>query len=789
MLDPTTLRKDPPMSLIRTLAALAAASAQPRSSRRWGRVLGLIAGLVLAVALVTPAHAASAGIAVSADPTEEKPVTLTVSGVADASTRLYVFQHAGTAACPATASGLSYTYELSGTSDGYADGDAIAAGAYTRSYQFTPGAAGSYRVCAYLAASTGATPQAVNSQTVTARAPNASVGIATSSDPTEEETVSYTVTGTTEVDRRLYVYVQAASGTACPSAPNGISYTYELSGTSDGYADGDVVAAGSFSRSYSFVPSDSGAWRVCAYVGETAGAQPSAVDARSTSVREPTADLAFAVSADPTEERTVSITASGATEVGRRVYVYAQPGSAACPSSAGGVSYTYELSGTSAGYADGDTVAAGSFSRTYEFTPAGDGAYRLCGYVAESYGDAPNARAVGQFTARNPTIQLDASISPGEYQDGQAMSVTVTATSELDRRLFVFVLPDTSACPATASDSGEEGERTGTSSYYADGDPLAAGQPATRSYSFTASSTHANYRVCAYVGETSRDSEKVATAVAVRRDALAGVLVTNNEEEERDHVFLVWRRGSGKDRDHVYIYNRDPGLGPKPVWSGRLDDSDLRVTSDGENHRVLLRRHLGYGRFWWRVARTDASGHRVLSEARTVRIVPRPLTASAAKARTKLRLRKSSRRPGTASVVITSSPLAKVRLLVRRAGRTVARRTFTEGVSGARTFKLALSCGRTGRFSYTVNITDPYGTKATRKGAWVVSAARCARLKAAEEAKAEARRRATPTPDHNAGGGGGGGGGGGCDGDPGATPFPQFPGQRDGDGDGCYGES
>ncbi len=66
-----------------------------------------------------------------------------------------------------------------------------------------------------------------------------------------------------------------------------------------------------------------------------------------------------------------------------------------------------------------------------------------------------------------------------------------------------------------------------------------------------------------------------------------------------------------------------------------------------------------------------------------------------------------------------------------------------------------------------------------------------ARQKRAEDAAAAAAEQ-DPVPATDSGStdeGSSSGGGFGCDGDPGATPYPQHPGQRDGDGDGCYGES
>src|SRR4051794_37250374 len=118
------------------------------------RRLWIVAVLVSALGVLSPAMAEAASfssITASADPTEEIPVTVTVSGSTETARTLYVFYKQGTGACANTAYNEDVTAtELSGTSSGYVDGDAVATGSFSKNYSFTPANSGSYRICAYL---------------------------------------------------------------------------------------------------------------------------------------------------------------------------------------------------------------------------------------------------------------------------------------------------------------------------------------------------------------------------------------------------------------------------------------------------------------------------------------------------------------------------------------------------------------------------------------------------------------------------------------------------------------
>jgi hypothetical protein len=74
------------------------------------------------------ASAASTAIGFSADPTEDKPVVVTISGTSDAARSLWVLRTTASS-CAATVEGNAGGSELSS----YYSGDGVSAGAYTRS--------------------------------------------------------------------------------------------------------------------------------------------------------------------------------------------------------------------------------------------------------------------------------------------------------------------------------------------------------------------------------------------------------------------------------------------------------------------------------------------------------------------------------------------------------------------------------------------------------------------------------------------------------------------------------
>ena len=172
--------------------------------------------LTLALAiLAAPAPARAANtvmLEVSADPAQQRPVTVTITGESDARMWLYVAQHAGDAPCADTAQGES-------SSEGWVSWDASSAGAAAGSFsstgEFTSVQPGLRRICAYLnhRSPYAATPVARAEALVSVRRAAATVRIALTPNTTREPLHSITVSGSTEQPR--FLYVSAATRDTC----------------------------------------------------------------------------------------------------------------------------------------------------------------------------------------------------------------------------------------------------------------------------------------------------------------------------------------------------------------------------------------------------------------------------------------------------------------------------------------------------------------------------------------------------------------------------------------------
>ena len=135
-------------------------------------------------ALFTPSKILAASvdaISFSADPTEDEPISVTVTGTTEANRTLFASVRSGATTCAAVAiddwSTIGgFAQRLSGTQTGDS-GDAIAAGSFSKTYQFTPTTPGPYRVCAYVARTSYTNPLSVQRNPVDVRPPSASAAI------------------------------------------------------------------------------------------------------------------------------------------------------------------------------------------------------------------------------------------------------------------------------------------------------------------------------------------------------------------------------------------------------------------------------------------------------------------------------------------------------------------------------------------------------------------------------------------------------------------------------------
>lgn len=132
--------------------------------RHGSALVGVIAVIAMVMAAPALAHARSLAISLPGSATTGKPLSLTISGLADGGHRLFAYADQSGYACAASPSGeISSRSGLATLSS--ADGDALAAGSYSKLYTFTP-ATLSFRICAYLDATASGTPDVSTSASI-----------------------------------------------------------------------------------------------------------------------------------------------------------------------------------------------------------------------------------------------------------------------------------------------------------------------------------------------------------------------------------------------------------------------------------------------------------------------------------------------------------------------------------------------------------------------------------------------------------------------------------------------
>jgi hypothetical protein len=340
---------------------------------------GVLAFGLLAFATPSLAQAESLEISHSAEPTQDVPVSITVSGVADGHHKLYVFVN--------TFGGCSSSPQYDGGSS-LANGTTLSSGSFEKSYSYTPTQVQTYTLCAYLDENEFATPDVTATNSFTAMMPSASAAIEIIGKLTQGIPMKIKVSGTTEVARRLYVFVNTFG--ECSSSP-------QYDGGSS-LANGTTLSAGAYSGEYSYTPTAIQTYTVCAYVDENEFATPDATATSSFAAGTPAASVSFVISPTSTENGPVSVKVSGTTEVARRLYVFVN--------TFGGCSSSPQYDGGSS-LANGTTLSAGAYSGEYSYTPTSTQTYTVCGYVDENEFATPDATGTSSFTNVTPKTRAE----------------------------------------------------------------------------------------------------------------------------------------------------------------------------------------------------------------------------------------------------------------------------------------------------------------------------------------------------------------------------------------------
>ncbi len=333
--------------------------------------------ILLGLAAPSLAQAESLEISQGPEPTQDVPVNIKVSGVADGHHKLYVFVN--------TFGGCSSSPQYDGGSP-LANGTTLSGGSFENSYSYTPTEVQTYTLCAYLDENEFATPDVTATSSFTAMMPSASAAIEIAGKLTQEIPMKIKVSGTTEVARKLYVFVNTFGG--CSSSP-------QYDGGSP-LANGTSISAGAYSGEYSYTPTAIQTYTVCAYVDENEFATPDAAATSSFAAGTPAASVSLVISPTSTENGPVSVKVSGTTEVARKLYVFVN--------TFGGCSSSPQYDGGSP-LANGTSISAGAYSGEYSYTPTSTQTYTVCGYVDENEFATPDATGTSSFTNVTPATK------------------------------------------------------------------------------------------------------------------------------------------------------------------------------------------------------------------------------------------------------------------------------------------------------------------------------------------------------------------------------------------------
>jgi hypothetical protein len=346
----------------------------------------LLGTLVLsATAIVSPssAQAESLEISHSANATQDIPVSITTAGIADGKHKLYVWITEGSQTCgPAPGWNSGGTY--------LANGQALVEGAYSKEYAYTPTQVTLYTVCAYLDESGFGTADANARDSFTPALPSGSLSAEISSSPTQDLPMSVKIAGTTQLPRKLYVWITEGRQTCGPAPGWNSGGTY--------LANAEALAEGAFSKEYAYTPTQVSTYTVCAYIDESGFGTANASATASFNAALPSGATAVAINPSSAENTPVNILVSGSVVVPRKLYVWITEGRQTCGPAPG-----WNSGGTY--LANGEALAEGAFSKGYAYTPTQTATYTVCSYVDESAFGTPNATGGATFTNTTPAAR------------------------------------------------------------------------------------------------------------------------------------------------------------------------------------------------------------------------------------------------------------------------------------------------------------------------------------------------------------------------------------------------
>ncbi len=557
-----------------------------------------------------------------------------------------------------------------------------------------------------------------------------------SADPTEDELVTLTATGSSEAARTLYM-IRSTNSTCGARVTDEEGWGLTPTG-------GGAVGPGSYSKTMTFTPAEARTVTICSYISESNSSTPLASRRDEVVVRLPNASVdPLGVSADPTEDELVTLTATGSSEAARTLYMIRSTNSTC------GARVTDE-EGWGLTPTGGGAVGPGSYSKTMTFTPAEARTVTICSYISESNSSTPLASRRDEVVVRLPNASLNLGDDHPEYLNGDRLTQTISGSSEHASDLYYRWGSNESDCPTQRSNYGGK-LATVTGDFSA-----AAGATGVVDSKMTLCA--ALFQADGYTALTV--AKKVFSKRILEAPANLSTEVTNRVPTFRwksplagsDSVVLnldgapqlrvttagtVLAEHFTDDSEQPVDENGDPLEG---TLTGNPDPDlgKLVVGADGSSS-VRLTEPLLPGRYTWRVERSRDAGETAESE-QALTVNGPPLKGLVVK--TTRRLGATPGSPGYTLMSITTTQFVRLKLTLRRAGRDQTRWIhWGESASGSE--RIDWSCKRTKspNYRFVLEARDYLGKTITRTGSFsTVTKKRCGTLEAAQKRRIAHRR-------------------------------------------------
>jgi hypothetical protein len=384
-------------------------------------------------------------------------------------------------------------------------------------------------------------------------------------------------------------------------------------------------------------------------------------------------------SADPTEDKPVTVTVSGSTETARSLFVKITA-NGTCASTPDATPATWLSS------VYGDYISAGSYSRTYSYTPTAPGTYRVCTWVDQSSSGAQDASAQDTLSVANDPSD-DPPARPVESGDGESDS------DEISPAPPVAILGP--AARVTQSDRR----------------PVFRWQPAE-----------------GYTDQLIIEDEDGEPLTLVRDD---GTYAPTDEDDEDVVDWADYDDDSGDDLSDAERTTFDQWYLEKIA--------NQRIERNAGVAEVRLDSALPPGRYRWFVERSLDG--RVVPKAAEFHLTLLGPPLKRLKVHARSRANRSSAHPGQTTLQITTTPFANVRISIARSGRErIMRYAWDASARGDVTIDWTCKLRGAGHYRWSVTATDPFGKVLLRKGRFkTVTKTRCAAYRAAERAAARQR--------------------------------------------------